>query len=439
MSDYLQTLRLFSPKLRLFLLGMGVMAMVPFGIIAVLFNLYLLRLGFDARYIGLLAGLGQLVWAAAALPAGLLGNRIGLRNSMEAGIFVFGTALALVLLVELLPQAYWQAWLLGSQMLLNVGVAIITVNIPAYLMALTGERERKHAFGLFAALIPTAAFLGSLLAGMLPGFWARQLGVTLDAAAPYKLALWVGPILCWVSMLPLLRTDPGRVTGQAGSGAANERAPIRLLVFWGVMVFLAAIGEGAMRTFYNVFLDAQLAVPPATIGLVMGVGQLLPIAAALALPLLLTRWGTGNTLLVMMLASGACLVPLALTGQLWVAAGAYMAVMAAIACLGTSRDLFGQELVIPRWRTSSQGVAMIGMSLGWAAAGVIGGVLIDAAGFSALFLAGALAAFLAAGLLFGYLRRAAGITQGQLLPPACCLKSDTAIVTAESIVMLPEP
>ena len=95
----------------------------------------------------------------------------------------------------------------------------------------------------------------------------------------------------------------------------------------------------------------------------------------------------------MMLASGACLVPLALTGQLWVAAGAYMAVMAAIACLGTSRDLFGQELVIPRWRTSSQGVAMIGMSLGWAAAGVIGGVLIDAAGFSALFLAGALAAF----------------------------------------------
>jgi MFS family permease len=414
------------------------MAMVPFGIIAVLFNLYLLRLGFDARYIGLLAGLGQLVWAAAALPSGLLTNRIGLRNSMEAGIFVFGTALALVLLVELLPQAYWQAWLLGSQMLLNVGVAIITVNIPAYLMALTGERERKHAFGLFAALIPTAAFLGSLLAGMLPGFWARQLGMPLDAAAPYKLGLWIGPILCWVAMVPLLRTDPGRVVSQAGTGAANERAPIRLLVFWGVMVFLAAVGEGAMRTFYNVFLDAQLGVPPATIGLVMGVGQLLPIAAALALPLLLTRWGTGNTLLVMILASGVFLIPLALTGQLWVAAGAYMAVMAAIACLGTSRDLFGQELVIPRWRTSSQGVAMIGMSLGWAAAGVIGGVLIEAAGFSNLFLVGAVAAFLAAGLLFGYLRRAR--THSAATTAAAALAEvDTAIVTAESVVMLPEP
>ena len=438
MSDYLQAIRLFSPKLRLFFLSMGVMAMVPFGIIAVLFNLYLLRLGFDARYIGLLAGLGQLVWAAAALPAGLLGNRIGLRNSMAAGIFVFGAALALILLVELLPKAYWQAWLLGSQMLLNVGVAIITVTIPAYLMALTGERERKHAFGVFAALIPTAAFLGSLLAGMLPGFWAQQLGMTLDAAAPYKLALWIGPILCWLGMLPLLRADPGRVTGQAASGGVDERAPIRLLAFWGAMVFLAAIGEGAVRTFYNVFLDGQLAVQPATIGLVMGVGQLLPIAAALALPLLLTRWGTGNTLLVMMLAAGAFLVPLALTGQLWVAAGAYMAVMAAVACLGTSRDLFGQELVIPRWRTSSQAVAMIGMSLGWAAAGVIGGVLIDAAGFSALFLAGALAAFLAGALLFGYLRRSRR-AQARAAAAAALPDVDPAIAPPEGIFMLPEP
>jgi predicted MFS family arabinose efflux permease len=131
----------------------------------------------------------------------------------------------------------------------------------------------------------------------------------------------------------------------------------------------------------------------------------LPVAAALALPLLLLRWGTGNTLLVMMLAAGAALVPLALAGQLWVAAVAYMAILAAVACLGTSRDLFGQELVVPRWRTSSQGVAVIGLSLGWAAAGVIGGVVIDAAGFAALFLAGALAAWLAAGLLYGYLRR----------------------------------
>ena len=189
--------------------------------------------------------------------------------------------------------------------------------------------------------------------------------------------------------------------------AIKARAPLGLLAFWAVTVFMASIGEGAIRTFYNVYLDSHLNVAPATIGLVMGVAQLLPIAVALALPLLMVRWGTGYTMLAAILASAICLVPIALTLQLWVAAVAYMVAIATFTMIGTTRDLFGQELVIPRWRTSSQGVAMIGMALGWAAAGVVGGALIDAVGFGALFFAGSLASLLAAGLLFGYLRRAA--------------------------------
>jgi MFS family permease len=409
---------------------------------AVLFNLYLLRLGFDARYIGLVAGLGQLVWAAAALPAGLLSNRIGLRNSFQIGIGLFGLALALMLLVELLPRSLWEAWLLGAQMVLNVGVAIITVNIPPYMMVVTGERERKHAFSVLAALIPTAAFLGSLVAGVLPGFLAGRLDMSLEQADPYRLALWVGPILCCVSLLPLFGADAGRVVVQAGGTAAKGRAPLGLLAFWAVTVFLASMGEGSIRTFYNVYLDAHLNVPPATIGLVMGLAQLLPIAAALALPLLMVRWGTGHTLLLGILESAACLVPIALTAQLWVAAVAYMLAIATFTMIGTTRDLFGQELVIPRWRTSSQGVAIMGMALGWAAAGVVGGALIETAGFSAVYLAGALASVLAATLLFGYLRRA---RQRQVVSEEATMvttATDTTTVTAaaaDGIVMLPEP
>lgn len=46
---------------------------------------YLLRLGFDVQFIGLMVGLGQVVWAAAALPAGMLSNRIGLGNGLMLG------------------------------------------------------------------------------------------------------------------------------------------------------------------------------------------------------------------------------------------------------------------------------------------------------------------------------------------------------------------
>jgi len=404
MSEYWQTVRSFSPSLRRFYVANALVTTVAFGMMAVLLNLYLLRLGFDARYIGLLAGLGQLVWAAAALPAGLLSNRIGLRNNLQLGMGLFGLAISLILLVESRPETQWRAWLLGCQVLLNIGVALITVNIPPYLMAVTGERERRHAFAFLAALVPASAFLGSVVAGILPGLLAGWLGLSLAEPAPYRMALSVAPILCWLGILPLLGADPGRVVKHAVNAASPSRAPLGLLAFWAGVTFLAAIGEGAIRTFFNVYLDMGLHVAPATIGVVMGVAQLLPIVVALSLPLLMARWGTGYTLIGGIVGMAACMVPIAVTAQVWVAALGYMAVIATFTVTGTTRDLFGQELVTPRWRTSSQGVAVIGMALGWSAAGVVGGILIEAVGFSALYLIGSLTALLAAVLLLGFLR-----------------------------------
>mgnify|MGYP000897637234 CR=1 FL=1 len=88
MSEYWQRVRAFSPSLRRLMLAAVCMLAVWSGLMAVLYNLYLLRLGFDARTIGLLGGLGALVWGLAALPAGLLSNRIGLRNSLVATRYI---------------------------------------------------------------------------------------------------------------------------------------------------------------------------------------------------------------------------------------------------------------------------------------------------------------------------------------------------------------
>jgi hypothetical protein len=47
---------------------------------------------------------------------------------------------------------------------------------------------------------------------------------------------------------------------------------------------------------------------------------------------------------------------------------------------------------------------MIGLALGWSTAGLVGGYLIDALGYGALYFTGAASALLAAILLAGYLR-----------------------------------
>ena len=135
---------------------------------------------------------------------------MGLRNGYMVGPGLFGLGLALLLSVEALPPALWAAWLIGSQVIVMVGVAFATVNIAPTSMTVTGEAERRHAFAVFQALIPTTAFFwqrdrrpaAGLLCctdGALPGY----------APTPHRLALWLGPLLCVLSILPL-GADPAR-------------------------------------------------------------------------------------------------------------------------------------------------------------------------------------------------------------------------------------
>ncbi len=436
MQGYRQAVRSFSPSLWRIFASLALVISVSMGLQAVLLNLYLLRLGFDAPAIGMLAGIGQVVWAVSALPAVLISSRIGLRNSFQLSLVLGGFGLALILGAESAPRPTWEAWLITGQIVMNVGLAIGTVTMPPYIMAVTGERERPHAFAFVAALIPFAALVGSIVAGILPGLLADRLDLGAAQAAPYRMALWLGPFLFWLGILPLRGADPGYTHDQEGavevtyavdhvSSAAHKgkpaHVPAGLLVFWCIFVLIAAVGEGAVRTFFNVYMNEALRVPPAAIGVIMGVAQILPIVAALALPLALTRWGAGYTLGAGLLVMAACLAPLATTPQIWIAAAAYMGAMASFTIVGAGRDLFGQEMVLPRWRTSSQAVAIFGLAMGNAVAAVLGGLLIVAAGFGALYLFGMSAAVVAAGLLFVYLytrgrRRAQYAAKGSEAP-----------------------
>jgi hypothetical protein len=221
----------------------------------------------------------------------------------------------------------------------------------------------------------------------------------------------------------LAGADPVHVARQETQQQGAARAPLALLAFFGLVTFLGATGEGAVRAFFNVYLDTGLGVTPAVIGTIMGVAQLLPIGAAFAVPILVARWGTGYALAAGFLGAGIFLVPLAAMPLVWVVAVAYIGVIAMITVSSTARDMFGQEIVLPRWRTSSQGVAIIGLALGWSLAGIGGGALIKTSGFGALYFASTLAALSAAGLLVGYLRWA-DARQPVVLEPAPMLPEE---------------
>jgi MFS family permease len=404
MLAYWRTLRAFNRSILLYLAVWGLAGFAYFGILGVLLNLYLSRLGFDPEFIGVLIGSGQLIWAIFALPAGAIGARIGVRRALIIALAITSSTLALFLLVEAVPETLWRAWLLGWWLLVWIGVSLFTVNGIPYLMSITRPDERNHAFSIQAAVISLMAFVGSVIAGQLPGLFARWSDSTLAHAAPYRYALWLVPGAYLLGLLAMLGTRSTKAEAQAVARTNTSAAPVGLFVFFGLVTFLQAGSEGAIRAFFNLYLDVGLRLPTEQIGTVMGLGQLLPVFVVLATPLFLARWGTKLTLTVATFALSVFLIPLAAFPHWAVASLGFVGMGATIGVLGTSRNIFSQEIVLPQWRTTTSAIATIGLALGWAVTSGVGGYIVPRLGYSGLFFIGAALAFAAAFLLWNHLR-----------------------------------
>lgn len=110
MNEKLSSFARLDRSVRLFLYVNLVVGFAFTGIQLVLMNLYLASLGFNPVLIGNVNGIGTLAWALSAIPAGLIGARLGLRGTTAAGygMVTLGTSL-FMLTAPLLPADLWPA------------------------------------------------------------------------------------------------------------------------------------------------------------------------------------------------------------------------------------------------------------------------------------------------------------------------------------------
>lgn len=391
-SSYLQTLRLFTRDIRLFLITAALVGFAWDGIRAVLFNLYLLRLGYGPEFIGLVNAVGALSFALLCLPAGALGTRWGSRSMLIAGAGLLAVGFLLLPLAEFLSGDWRTGWLLFTTILAHLGFSFYLVNGLPFMMAATGPEERNYAFSMHIALGPLAAFVGSLVAGAVPGVSATWLGVSLQDAAPYRFPLWLAAAVLVPGVLVLLRTRPvdRSQTKEVVPGTPLARAgrlPIGLIVVIGLIMALRFGGRGTVVTFFNVYLDEGLGVSTALIGTLSAAGQLLSAPAALVAPLLMARWGTPRVIAMGMAGMVLFTLPLVVVPH-WAAAGLGYALSASLfsVTVGPIR-VFSQELVTPRWRATMASGFMMGAGLAFAGVSLVGGYAIAASGYRPLFLA----------------------------------------------------
>lgn len=406
----------FNRDVRLYLLAWSLVAFGHFGIQGVLFNLYLLRLGHDTAFIGMLVGIGQVVWAGSALPASWIGARIGLRNALVTAHLTIMFSLSLLLFDEWLPAEIQIPWLFFWWIVLWSGAAMNTVNSIPFLGAIAPPERRNAAFSAQQAVMAIAGLAGAIIAGFLPQALAALIGSNLSAARPYSLALLVAPLAYFAAAAVLMAARNIYPAWQGETDTGGGRAPVGLLVFFGVVVFLQSASEGSTRVFFNVYLDIGLALATDHIGMLMGFAQLLPVLAAVAAPVLLRKRGAAGTYLIGVLGIAVSLLILALFPNWSVAGAAYGGVVMMTAVSAISRNLLSQEIVAQQWRTTTSAIVTIGVALGWATMAMAGGYLITDSGFRIVFVIGAALA-LSAAFLIVVLRRRTTIAPAAPISP----------------------
>ncbi len=355
------------------------------GLTGVLRNLYLLRLNFDTREIGLLVGTGQLTWAIAALPAAVVSRRLGPKRAIMIALAVMGVTFACFMLVELIPVKMQMPWLMLWNTINGIGIALLLVSSSPYLAGVTQAAERSYAFAIQSAVVPFAAFFGSVFAGQLPGWVAQATGSELDQPVPYRFGLWLVPVMYAATSLIFWRADSVTLVKQHDASQAAARAPFKTLIIFGAIATLQATGEGAFGAFFSVYLDQRFSVPTAHIGALAGFGQLLPVLVALSTAPLMRRFGSGATFGLGALGSGIVLMAIALGTT--AAFAAFGRIIAGITgqISGASRSLFSQDIVEARWRTLAAAVVTIGIGVGTSTVALAGGLLIQSIGYTGVF------------------------------------------------------
>jgi MFS family permease len=408
-KSYLQTFHRFHRNTWLFLLVNALTTISYVGIYVMLFNLYLIRLGYGLEQIGLINAAAQLGVAAFSIPAGMLGRRWGSRRTIIVGLTVATTGLALVPLVEAIPAPWQFSWLLVTYIFAWLGGATYTVNSLPFLMSMTHGQERTHVFSVREALGPLSLFAGSLLGGLLPGVLVASLGGELADPQPYRYALWIAAALFGLAPLTMLATSPSDGEERAAQSPASSpgapsvaAAPMGLMVIMGIAILLLLTSKHVIDTFFNVYLDVGLHLPPLWMGTLAAVAQLLSVPIALVAPVVVARWGKGWTII-----GGAVGMALSLWLFLipdWMGAGlGLLGVSALFAITMPTMSIVSQELVPPAWRATMSGIMTMGMGLSRSGAALGGGYLISELGFPSLFLVGAILTVAGAMLFWGYI------------------------------------
>ncbi len=378
---YRARLRAFRPNARLYL-AYVILSGAALGVFRLLFNFYVLSLGFDEALLGRLITVNNLTALIVALPVGYVADVLGRKRSLL--VAALGMALSVAGMV-VWPQA---GVFYAMNALSGVAQSLGGVTMAPFLMENSDEEERTYLFSFASGLQMASAFVGNWVGGYLPSWIGGVLGVAAVSSRAYGGALLFVAAVAALGCLPLLflRTPVlSRRERSVFAPLTYARRHPRLLGKLIVPMWVTSIGAGLIMPFMNVFFRQVHHRPDAVIGTLFAWGSLAMGVGLLLAPALADRMGKMQLVVLSQALSIPFLVALGFAPWFWLSAGAYYIRLALMNMSGPVYQTFVMEHVEAGARATVASLVSMSWSFGWAFSPVVSGWLQVRYGFGPPF------------------------------------------------------
>jgi MFS family permease len=354
-----------------------------FGIYRLLFNFYVLSLGFDEALLGRLLTTSSLIQLLAALPAGYVSDRIGRKPALLLS--------AATTIASLLGMVLWPTIISFYAMsaLLGLAQSLGAVTYGPFMMENSGDEERTYLFSLSSGLAMTAQFMGNWLGGSLPTWIGTWRGVSATSSTAYGGALILVAFIAALALIPIFsirRQYKAEPTNGYLSPFAYARSQPRLLARLIAPMWVTSLGAGLLMPFMNVFFRRTYESSDSTIGMLFAVGSLAMAVGLLIAPPLADRYGKMNTVIFTQAMSVPFLILLGFSPWFWLSAIAYLIRLALMNMSNPVYQAFVMEHAAPEARATVASLVSMSWSFGWAFSPTLSGWLQVNYGFTPVYL-----------------------------------------------------
>lgn len=354
LGGYLFQLSLMSRNAKLFLL-LSLSSWLGTSVWAVIFNLYLLSLGFDIQFVGLWLTINMFLHGLFAIPSGVIADHIGRRNTFLLANLLQVVSRALALFTVEPTTLLVLAGVIGF------GDGAHAVAGAPFMMENSQPEERPHLFSLDASLTWTSRMAGSVLGGVLPIGLATVLSMSVDSSGVGRLALLASLPITLLGLLPIYfiketRPPPERREKLSQFIRFRHLEHGRIIGLLTLTTVLYGFGFGFTIPFFNVFFNQAYRATADQVGFILALGAGSAAFTALFSPMIVRRFGKVKGLFVTQLGSFPLLFILGAMPNLQLSVIFFFLWRGGWSFSLPLRNQFSMEIVSGRERATTNGI-----------------------------------------------------------------------------------